>query len=75
MIGRSKKPAKKTKTLKKLSSGKILIFKIKNRRGYAAICQHHLTEGSTVPMVFDRMVKAMKRSGFEVTGKPKAPKK
>lgn len=70
-----RKDTNKSKTLKRLPSGKITIFKIKNRAGYAALCQYHLTEGSTVLIAFDRMVKAMKRSGYEVVGKPKSPKK
>ena len=26
----------------------VKIFKIKNRKGYAAVCREHLTEGSSV---------------------------
>jgi hypothetical protein len=32
------------KVLKKLSTGKVTTFKIKNRRGYAAIFANNLTE-------------------------------
>jgi hypothetical protein len=38
------------------------IFKIRNRRGYAAICCEHLTEGSTQQEAYDRMVKAVRRT-------------
>ena len=39
----------------------IQIFKIKNRKGYAAICEDHLTEGKTAIEARDRMEKALKR--------------
>ncbi|MBU9889433.1 MAG: hypothetical protein KTQ49_06165 [Candidatus Omnitrophica bacterium] len=54
------------KTLKKLSSGKVQIFKIKNRRGYAAICMGNLTEGNTHSIAISRMAKAVKRMGFQL---------
>lgn len=63
------------KTLKKLRAGKVSIFKIKNRRGYAALCMQNLTEGNTPNQAFERMVKAVKRSGYDLSGKaPKAKK-
>ncbi|MFC1807875.1 hypothetical protein ACFL0T_05860 [Candidatus Omnitrophota bacterium] len=40
---------------------KIKTFKIKNRRGYAALCCDHLTEGSTALQAKDRMEKALRR--------------
>ncbi len=40
---------------------KMQIFKIKNRKGYAAICCHHLTEGKTPQQAAGRMQKAMRR--------------
>ncbi|MBI3306493.1 MAG: hypothetical protein HYZ84_01615 [Candidatus Omnitrophica bacterium] len=52
------------KTLRKLSSGSVEIFRIKNRRGFAAVCKDHLTEGRTPAQAFERMVKAVKRAGF-----------
>lgn len=57
------------KNLKKLSSGKVSIFKIRNRRGYAAVCLSNLTEGKTPVEAFDRMAKAVKRAGFLLAGK------
>ena len=56
------------KTLKKLSSSKVIIFKIKNRRGFAAVSLNNLTEGNTPVQAFARMVKAVKRLGYELTG-------
>ena len=54
------------KVLRKISRSKVKIFKITNRRGYAAICQNNLTEGSTAYQAYDRMVKALKRTGYEL---------
>ena len=45
----------------KIGKRTVKIFKIKNRSGYAAICENHLTEGSTQPQAIARMVKALKR--------------
>ncbi len=53
----------------KVSARRIKIFKIKNRKGYAAICLNNLTEGRTLNQVYDRMLKALKRYKIEVTGK------
>lgn len=52
------------KILRKLSRGKVKVFKIRNRRGYAAICMANLTEGRTVNEAIARMVKAVKRMGY-----------
>jgi len=61
------------KNLKKLNSGRVSIFKIKNRRGYAALCMNNLTEGRSPAQAFERMSKAVKRSGFLLAGSvPKA---
>jgi hypothetical protein len=56
------------KTLKKLSTSKVTIFKIKNRRGFAAISLNNLTEGNTPVQAFARMAKAVKRLGYELNG-------
>lgn len=52
------------KVLRKLSRSKVATFKIKNRRGYAALCMDNLTEGSTVNQALARMSKAVKRMGY-----------
>ncbi len=57
------------KKLKRLPSGRVTIFKIKNRRGFAAVCMNNLTEGRTPVQAFYRMVKAVKRAGYDLTGK------
>lgn len=62
-----------TKTLKKMSSGKVALFKIKNRRGFAAVCMNNLTEGRTPLQAFERMAKAVKRSGYALKGSAPKP--
>jgi len=47
----------------KIGKLQVRIFKIRNRRGYAAICEGHLTEGNSIQQAYDRMVKAVRRSG------------
>jgi hypothetical protein len=42
------------------------IFKIGNRRGYAALCQLNLTEGNTPYLAYFRMRKAVWRQGCEL---------
>ncbi|MDE2221943.1 MAG: hypothetical protein KGK03_02615 [Candidatus Omnitrophica bacterium] len=41
---------------------KITVFKIKNRSGFAAVCNGHLTEGRSKEQAQDRMTKALKRT-------------
>lgn len=41
----------------------VRIFKIKNRQGFAAVCDDCLTEGATREEAYDRMVKAVARTG------------
>jgi len=53
-----------------VSASKIKIFKMKNRKGYAALCFNHLTEGRTLPRVYDRMEKALRRSGVGIKSQP-----
>ncbi|MFH1062685.1 MAG: hypothetical protein V1747_07365 [Candidatus Omnitrophota bacterium] len=56
----------KQKTLKKISHKAVKIFKIANRKGYGAVCLNNLTEGSTPNQTYQRMRKAVKRSGYEL---------
>ena len=46
----------------KIGKQSVKIFKMKNRRGYAAICGNNLTEGRSVQQTYDRMVKAVRRT-------------
>lgn len=45
----------------KIAGKSVKIFKIKNRRGYAALCSGHLTEGRTPQQAGSRMAKALRR--------------
>jgi hypothetical protein len=45
----------------KIGKFTVKIFKIKNRQGYAALCNDCLTEGATKNEAYDRMVKAILR--------------
>jgi len=47
----------------KIGNLPVAAFKIKNRKGYAATCAGHLTEGKTISEAYDRMVKALRRTG------------
>jgi len=46
----------------KIGNFEVRMFKIKNRKGFAAICSGHLTEGKTEEQAYDRMVKAVRRT-------------
>ena len=46
----------------KIGRKTVNIFQIKNRKGYAALCDGHLTEGKTKNEAFARMVKAVERT-------------
>ena len=52
--------------MQKVPAGKVKIFKIDNRRGYACICFNNLTEGKTPLEAYARMIKAQKRKGREL---------
>ncbi len=58
----------KNGTLKKLSAGKVTILKLKNRKGYAAVCFNNLTEGKTPQQAFERLYHPLRRMGFELAG-------
>lgn len=54
----------KEKKLQKLPMSQVKTFKIKNRKGYAAICRDNLTEGRTVKQAIDRLNRPLKRMGL-----------
>ena len=56
----------KIKVLKKLGLGKVTVFKIANRKGYAAIAKNNMTEGRSIPQAYARLVKACRRLGYEL---------
>jgi len=47
---------------KKIGRKSVTVFSIRNRQGYAAICDEHLTEGSSPVQAMDRMAKALLRT-------------
>mgnify|MGYP003395107776 CR=1 FL=1 len=51
----------------KIGHLKVQIFKIKNRKGFAALCFDHLTEGKSAQEAYERMVKALRRSNRKQT--------
>ncbi len=53
----------------KIGDREVTIFKVRNRRGYAAICNECLTEGDTQQEAYDRMVKAINRMERKLAGK------
>jgi hypothetical protein len=57
---------KKKRVLKRLGLKDVKVFRIANRKGYAAVAKDNLTEGSTVYQAYSRLVKACKRSGYEL---------
>jgi hypothetical protein len=56
--------ARKDIQLKKIPGSSLETFKIKNRRGYAAVCMDNLTEGANVNLALARMNKALRRMGY-----------
>lgn len=46
----------------KIDGREVRFFKIKNRKGFAAICSDHLTEGASRGEAYARMVKALRRT-------------
>lgn len=56
----------KTVNLKKLSKSRIQVLKLKNRKGYAAICLNNLTEGTTPAQAVARLKNPLKRMGYEL---------
>jgi hypothetical protein len=54
----------KQSELKKLPRTRVKTFKIRNRKGYAAVCEDNLTEGITEQEALRRMNVALKRMGL-----------
>lgn len=70
------KKTSKVRVLKKIGLNEVKFFKIANRKGYATICRNNLTEGRTVYQAYSRLVKAVKRAGYElpIRNAPDLPK-
>jgi hypothetical protein len=58
--------AKKKMVLKKLCLRDVTLFKLANRRGFAAIARNNLTEGRTPQQTYSRLIKAVRRDGYEL---------
>lgn len=54
------------KSLKKLPKSMVTVFKIKNRRGFAAICLKNLTEGTSASQALERLKNPLRRMGYEL---------
>ncbi len=52
--------------LKRLPKNQIRVIKLRNRKGYAAICLNNLTEGSTPAQAIVRLRYPLRRMGFEL---------
>ena len=59
----------------KIGKKTVKIFKMKNRKGFAALCQDHLTEGSTRQLAAARMEKALSRTERKKASVKKTKKK
>lgn len=53
----------------KIGHLKVAIFKIKNRKGFAAVCYEHLTEGKSPQEAYSRMLKALRRTNRKEIGR------
>ncbi|MCG3177276.1 MAG: hypothetical protein MOGMAGMI_02244 [Candidatus Omnitrophica bacterium] len=51
---------------KKITPGKIKVFKVRNRRCYAAICMDNLCEGRTPQQAIRRLYHPLRRMGYEL---------
>ncbi len=56
----------KAKALKKISARQAKVFKVRNRRSYAAICLDNLCEGSTPKQAVRRLYHPLRRMGYEL---------
>jgi len=52
------------RALRKVSGSQIKVFRIKNRRGYAAVCLDNLTEGRTAAQAVSRLKHPLRRMGY-----------
>lgn len=52
--------------LKKITPARIKVFKVKNRRCYAAICMDNLCEGRTPQQAIRRLYHPLRRMGYEL---------
>ena len=58
----------KSRPLKKVSAKKVTVFKVRNRRSYAAICMNNLCEGNTPQQAMRRLYHPLRRMGYQLEG-------
>ena len=51
-------------SIKRISAKKVKVFKVKNRRSYAAICMDNLCEGTTPQQAVRRLYHPLRRMGY-----------
>jgi hypothetical protein len=56
--------SRSARPLKPLPSGRVTIFKVKNRRSYAAVALGNLTEGNSPSQAFNRLLHPLRRMGY-----------
>ena len=56
----------RSKPLKKISARQVKVFKVKNRRSYAAICLDNLCEGSSPKQAVRRLYHPLRRMGYQL---------
>jgi len=61
-------PKSRPSSLKKISVKQVHVFKVKNRRSYAAICKNNLCEGTTPKQAIQRLYHPLRRMGYELSG-------
>ena len=54
----------RSRTLRTIIASQIKVFRIRNRRGYAAVCLENLTEGRTAPQAVSRLKHPLWRLGY-----------
>lgn len=57
---------KAAQALKKMPAAKVKVFKVRNRRSYAAICMDNLCEGTTPKQAVRRLYHPLRRMGYEL---------
>ncbi len=56
----------KQKTLRKINAKQVKVFKVRNRRSYAAICLDNLCEGTSPKQAIARLYHPLRRMGYEL---------
>jgi hypothetical protein len=54
----------KVRALRKVAASQIMVFRIRNRKGYAAICLGNLTEGRSPAQAVSRLKHPLRRMGY-----------